>query len=260
MARIKYCPNCHFFNAPAAMQCSQCGRDIGNVKAITEENARKKEEQELLKKSEVENKASAGTGNDAVGESDVDKDSTGESGNISNDLEQYIECEECHYHNSPTLRTCVKCGESLAGIPITKKELSAKAEAKEAEVDSTSEKNNENEDKKPGGTLVNTDLHKRLGSLDGDLVLELNSLEITLGRQATGSEYFVNKPFVGRNHAKVTVIGSDVYIQDLNSTNGTYIDGLKLEAGNAIKLCTENIIGLGGNATSQTDAAFLRLM
>lgn len=232
MARIKYCPNCHFFNAPAAMQCSQCGRDIGNVKAITEENAKKKEEQELLQQREAE-----GDGEQSESTND---DSNSAPGDISNNLEQYIECEECHYHNLPTQRTCAKCGEPLAGIPITKG----------GSVENTN----------PGGTLINPEVNKKICSMDGEWVLELDSLEIVLGRQAIGKEYLEKKPYVGRNHAKITVIGSDVYLEDLNSTNGTYIDGQRLEVGKAIKLCTENIIGLGGNATSQTGAAFLRLM
>jgi pSer/pThr/pTyr-binding forkhead associated (FHA) protein len=58
-------------------------------------------------------------------------------------------------------------------------------------------------------------------------VFELNRNEITIGRDIT-NDVVVNDAEVSRKHAQLTLEGDRYKIEDLNSTNGTYIDGQRL--------------------------------
>ncbi|WP_456465293.1 FHA domain-containing protein [Persephonella sp.] len=67
------------------------------------------------------------------------------------------------------------------------------------------------------------------------LNLLINGKEITvkngdvIGRQATGSAIFKDFPTVSRKHARITNENGDWFIEDLNSTNGTYINGERIK-------------------------------
>lgn len=68
-----------------------------------------------------------------------------------------------------------------------------------------------------------------------------------IGRHGKGAELFQNILEVSRRHAKITFDGSDVYVTDLNSTNGVYVDGelirpgvpVKLNIGAKVRLCSK---------------------
>lgn len=68
-----------------------------------------------------------------------------------------------------------------------------------------------------------------------------------IGRQGKGAEFFRDVPEVSRRHAKITFDGADVYITDLNSTNGVFVDGelirpgvpVKLNLGSKVRLCSK---------------------
>ncbi len=49
-----------------------------------------------------------------------------------------------------------------------------------------------------------------------------------IGHEHDGNEGFLNGNAVSRYHAKISRDGSDFYIEDLNSTNGTYVNGEQL--------------------------------
>src|SRR5512136_1506557 len=58
-------------------------------------------------------------------------------------------------------------------------------------------------------------------------VYELTKSEIIIGRDIA-SDFVINDAEVSRRHAKLTLEGDRFKIEDLNSTNGTYIDGQRL--------------------------------
>ena len=58
-------------------------------------------------------------------------------------------------------------------------------------------------------------------------VFELNRNEISIGRDIS-NDFVINDAEVSRKHAKLTLEGDRYKIEDLNSTNGTYIDGQRL--------------------------------
>ena len=66
----------------------------------------------------------------------------------------------------------------------------------------------------------------RQGPIPGQ-IFELNRNEITIGRDIA-NDFVVNDAEVSRKHAKLTLEGDRYKIEDLNTTNGTYIDGQRL--------------------------------
>jgi len=66
----------------------------------------------------------------------------------------------------------------------------------------------------------------RQGPIPGQ-IFELNRNEISIGRDIS-NDFVVNDAEVSRKHAKLTLEGDRYKIEDLNSTNGTYIDGQRL--------------------------------
>jgi serine/threonine protein kinase/P pilus assembly chaperone PapD len=58
-------------------------------------------------------------------------------------------------------------------------------------------------------------------------MVPLGSKELTIGRGAD-NDVVLDLPGVSRHHARVTSAGGEHRIEDLNSTNGTFLDGMKL--------------------------------
>lgn len=51
----------------------------------------------------------------------------------------------------------------------------------------------------------------------------------TIGR-ATGADFIVDAPLVSRVHCRLTALpGGDLEVRDLNSTNGTFVNGERVE-------------------------------
>lgn len=66
----------------------------------------------------------------------------------------------------------------------------------------------------------------RQGPIPGQ-IFELNKREISIGRDIA-NDFVINDPEVSRRHARLILEGDRYMIEDLNSTNGTYIDGQRL--------------------------------
>jgi pSer/pThr/pTyr-binding forkhead associated (FHA) protein len=66
----------------------------------------------------------------------------------------------------------------------------------------------------------------RQGPISGQ-IFELNEAEISIGRDIS-NDFVINDAEVSRKHAKLTLEAGQYKIEDLNSTNGTYIDGQRL--------------------------------
>ncbi len=59
---------------------------------------------------------------------------------------------------------------------------------------------------------------------------------VTLGKKFDEVDICITDPTVSRKHARMMIKGDDIYVQDMGSTNGTYVDGLKIEPGIDIRL------------------------
>jgi len=75
-------------------------------------------------------------------------------------------------------------------------------------------------------------------------VYELTSVSMTIGRDPM-AEITINDPEVSRSHARLIGTLSGYRIQDLGSTNGTFIDGTRL-GGEPLDLKIGQVISIGG--------------
>ena len=69
---------------------------------------------------------------------------------------------------------------------------------------------------------------------------------LTLGRDP-GSDIVINDPQVSRQHARITCQGELILIEDLGSTNGTFVNGMRLTGPHT--LANGDVISLGDAAT-----------
>lgn len=79
------------------------------------------------------------------------------------------------------------------------------------------------------------------GEKTGQMV-RLERREITLGR-SPDSDLIVDDEYASTHHAKLILINNDWLIQDLNSTNGTYLDGSRVGTPAVVKLNTPVRVG-----------------
>ena len=79
------------------------------------------------------------------------------------------------------------------------------------------------------------------GDKTGQMV-RLERREITLGR-SPDSDLIVDDEYASTHHAKLGLINNDWLIQDLNSTNGTYLDGGRVGTPAVVKLNTSVRVG-----------------
>ena len=73
-------------------------------------------------------------------------------------------------------------------------------------------------------------------------IMRLDRREITIGR-SDGSDLVVDDEYASTNHAKLVLINNDWLIQDLNSTNGTFLDGQRVGTPAVVKLNTRVRVG-----------------
>lgn len=86
----------------------------------------------------------------------------------------------------------------------------------------------------------------RLFAADGRLLATLDKPVFSIGKKREDADLVLENPSVSRIHARITQEKTEVYLEDLNSTNGTYKNGLrmqpyekrKLEEGDEIKCGT----------------------
>lgn len=85
---------------------------------------------------------------------------------------------------------------------------------------------------------------------------ELRQGDMSIGRRP-GSDILIDNLAVSGNHASIFTIGDDSFIQDLDSTNGTYINNKKitkhhLKNGDVIVIGKHSLVYVGAEAV-QTD-------
>jgi predicted component of type VI protein secretion system len=78
-------------------------------------------------------------------------------------------------------------------------------------------------------------------------VFPLTLETVTIGRDPM-TDIVINDPEVSRHHAKLTRRGGSYEIQDMGSTNGTFVDGKRL-AGESVLLSAGQAVMVGSNVT-----------
>ncbi len=84
-------------------------------------------------------------------------------------------------------------------------------------------------------------------------IYPLEGEEITVGREAVNG-VAINDAEVSRKHAKLTLHGSAYVIQDLGSTNGTFVNGQRVTATQVLN--PGDSISFGENIVLQYEAVF----
>lgn len=59
--------------------------------------------------------------------------------------------------------------------------------------------------------------------------IDLGKLPLTVGKLAGAVDMVINEQGISRMHAKFSRVGGKIYVTDLNSTNGTFKNGLRLQ-------------------------------
>lgn len=85
-------------------------------------------------------------------------------------------------------------------------------------------------------------------------VYELTKDVVTLGRDIT-NDIVINDPEVSRHHCRLTRTSSGYTMEDLGSTNGTFVNGQRLSA--ARLLSNGDMVGLGETVTMAFEGAFI---
>ena len=190
-------------------------------------------------------------------------------------------CPECGAKNPPDVSDCEKCDFDLMNVPVTdEQQLAAINAAQKTVVDKGNlfricgecgEKNPPNARKcKSCGedisdVIPTTDTAPEpeiksaafvLRSLDDKITLPLDREDIILGREHELKDYLTAKNFVSRRHCRLTIEDEKLFVEDLGSANGTYVNNEKISR--KTKLSRGDEIGLGdeGRGSRQDKAAY----
>ena len=68
---------------------------------------------------------------------------------------------------------------------------------------------------------------------------------VVIGRDPSASSHVVVDPSVSREHARLSVEGGELSVEDLESTNGTYLNGRRLEPGQRARVADGDELELG---------------
>jgi len=85
-----------------------------------------------------------------------------------------------------------------------------------------------------------------------DQTFELFKDVHTIGREA-GNDIIVNDPQVSRHHARLTMQGSAYVLEDLGSTNGSFVNGRRVTG--PVALSAGDMIGLGDTVVFAVSSA-----
>jgi FHA domain/zinc-ribbon domain len=130
-------------------------------------------------------------------------------------------CPECGFANDDGANYCQRCGaylagsESRSGADTASYKVGETGEIEEIELGDVVAR---------GAALVIRAGGGRAGesfSLDGD--------RLTVGRRPD-SDIFLDDVTVSRDHAVLVKRGSDIYLDDLGSLNGTYVNRRRIES------------------------------
>jgi len=87
----------------------------------------------------------------------------------------------------------------------------------------------------------------------------ITSDEMTIGRDPS-ADIMIGDPSISRKHAKVKRVDGAVTLEDLGSSNGTSINGKKLEAGKVVTLAKEDLIKLGNSIVKYLPAGEIEII
>ena len=75
--------------------------------------------------------------------------------------------------------------------------------------------------------------------------ISLGSLPFVIGKKAKFADYVLEDDSISRMHARFVKEDDRMFIMDLHSTNGTYVNGVRLEPDCKVEIQVGDQIGLG---------------
>jgi pSer/pThr/pTyr-binding forkhead associated (FHA) protein len=66
-----------------------------------------------------------------------------------------------------------------------------------------------------------------------------------IGKKYEEVDVCISDPTISRKHARISISGNQITLQDLGSTNGTYIEGRRIDPGEEIRLLKNQDFVLG---------------
>ena len=76
-------------------------------------------------------------------------------------------------------------------------------------------------------------------------VIDLEKLPVVIGKKGEMTDIILNDSSVSRMHARITEENGQVYLEDLNATNGTFKNGVRLRPYERVELDREDEVKLG---------------
>lgn len=125
-----------------------------------------------------------------------------------------MRCPKCGFDNQATASECTGCGHSFKNEDATMAFTPADTEDQEA-IQITPE---------PTEAPM---LIIAKGASTGE-TFSIETSQLTLGRDPS-SDIFLNDVTVSRNHAKITREGHQVWLMDVGSLNGTYVNNKRVD-------------------------------
>lgn len=110
---------------------------------------------------------------------------------------------------------------------------------------------NDNQETEYGRTVYieerpdSDNMEHRIYSPEGKLLASLSKEIFCIGKKKEEVDLVLEDISVSRMHARIMKQGTEIYLEDLNSTNGTYKNGLRLEPYERRKLESEDEIKCG---------------
>lgn len=94
--------------------------------------------------------------------------------------------------------------------------------------------------------LTNRDRELRLVFVDPEDTFEisLSKMPFVIGSYSSGVDYRIENPLISRFHVCIFQEGEVFFVKDMHSTNGTFLNGRKLEGEKEEKLCSGDYIEL----------------
>lgn len=148
---------------------------------------------------------------------------------------------DCGAINPAQARKCQECGEDLSDVVATPRAVSQSTPSPA-----------------PEPQAQEIECHYILSSVTDGYLFRVPCSGTLIGREQGMSEWLAAKQYVSRVHAKLTVENGDLYIENLSTTNFTYVNNIRIPQGK-VKLSVNDEVGLGGivvNGVRQPEAAY----
>lgn len=155
-------------------------------------------------------------------------------------MEKYKLCPACQAKNPPVLLECMHCEADLTGVRITDEDTCMDQELPEAagavRICDCGAHNAPNarkcsacgEDISDIAPQLPQEPEYLLTSLDGQYAFRLTQFPVTIGRTQAMGDYLHTKTYVSRLHARLTLEEGSLFLEDLNSTNHTFVNNQRI--------------------------------